>query len=148
MAAQTAQGKKKSGKADWTLNHIQKLYRIEHQIKENTLAERYQIRQDKSVPQPKKLEAWLIKSEQQVLPKKELGEAITYCLIQWDKLQRYTLDGRPNITEKIGYLVRPLSAQMPVRSYIVSSKQLKQMDLFPSIILCISKKNLSKWMAM
>ena len=97
VEAKTAQGKKKSGKADWALNHIQKLYRIEHQIKEKTVAERYQIRQDKSVPLLTQLEAWLIKSEQQVLPKTKLGEAITYCLNQWDKLQRYTLDGRLNI---------------------------------------------------
>ena len=45
----------------------------------------------------KQFETWLIKSEQQVLPKTKLGEAITYCLNQWEKLQRFTLDGRLNI---------------------------------------------------
>ena len=95
--AKTAQGKKPRGKADWALNHIQKLYRIEHQIKDKTVAERYQIRQEKSLLLLKQFEAWLIKSEQQVLPKTKLGEAITYCLNQWGKLQRYTLDGRLNI---------------------------------------------------
>lgn len=45
----------------------------------------------------KQLEAWLIKSEQQVLPKTKLGEAIQYCVNQWEKLKRYTLDGRLNI---------------------------------------------------
>ena len=97
VEAKTAQGKKPSGKADWALNHIQKLYRIEHQIKDKTVAERYQARQEKSLPLLKQFETWLIKSEQQVLPKTKLGEAITYCLNQWDKLQRYTLDGRLNI---------------------------------------------------
>lgn len=95
--AKTAQGKKSSGKADWALNHIQKLYRVEQQIKDKATAERYQIRQEKSVPLLKQFETWLIKSEQQVLPKTKLGEAITYCLNQWEKLQRYTLDGRLNI---------------------------------------------------
>jgi len=95
--AKTAQGKKPSGKADWALNHIQKLCRIEQQIKDKTLDERYQIRQEKSVPLLKQFEAWLLKSQQQVLPKTKLGEAITYCLNQWEKLQRYTLDGRLNI---------------------------------------------------
>lgn len=95
--AKTAQGKKPSGKADWALNHIQKLYRIEQQIKDKTLTERHQVRQEKSEPLLKQFETWLIKSEQQVLPKTKLGEAITYCLNQWEKLQRFTLDGRLNI---------------------------------------------------
>ena len=40
---------------------------------------------------------WLIKSEQQVLPKTKLGEAILYTLNQWDKLITYTDDGHLNI---------------------------------------------------
>ncbi len=95
--AKTAQGKKTNGKADWALNHIQKLYRIEQQIKDKIVDERYQIRQEKSVPLLKQFETWLIKSEQQVLPNTKLGEAITYCLNQWEKLQRYTLDGKLSI---------------------------------------------------
>ena len=39
----------------------------------------------------------LIKSEQQVLPKTKLGEAILYTLNQWDKLIAYTQDGQLNI---------------------------------------------------
>lgn len=95
--AKTAQGKKTNGKADWALNHIQKLYRIETQIKDKTIEARYRIRQEKSLPLLKQFEAWLIKSEQQVLPKTKLGEAIQYCVNQWQKLQGYTLDGRLNI---------------------------------------------------
>ncbi len=41
--------------------------------------------------------AWLTKSSQQVLPKTQLGGAIQYCLNQWQKLERYTLDGQLNI---------------------------------------------------
>ena len=32
-----------------------------------------------------------------MLPKTKLGEAIQYCLNQWEKLARYTLDGLLNI---------------------------------------------------
>lgn len=95
--ANVAMGKHKSGKVEWALNHIQKLYRVETQIKSKTSVERYQIRQEKSLPLLKQFETWLIKSEQQVLPKTKLGEAIQYCLNQWEKLLRYTLDGRLNI---------------------------------------------------
>ena len=98
----TAMGKHKSGKVEWALNHIQKLYRIEIQIKNKTPDERVKIRQEKirqekSLPLLKQFEAWLIKSEQEVLPKTKLGEAVQYCLNQWIKLQRYTLDGHLSI---------------------------------------------------
>lgn len=80
------------------LNHIQKLYRVEPQIKGKMADERYHIRQEKSLVLPKQFETWLIKSEPEVLTKTKLYEALQYCLKnQWEKLQRYTLDGRLNI---------------------------------------------------
>jgi hypothetical protein len=97
MEAKTAQGKKPSGKADWALNHIQKLYRIEALIKDKTVDERQAIRQEKALPLLEQLKQWLIKSEQSVLPKTKLGEAITYCLNQWGKLTVYPNDGALNI---------------------------------------------------
>ncbi|OFC69250.1 IS66 family transposase [Alteromonas confluentis] len=97
MEAKKGAGSKGSGKADWALNHIQKLYRVETQLKEETAATRYAQRQEKSLPLLNQFEAWLIKSAQQVLPKTKLGEAIQYCLNQWHKLVRYTLDGQLTI---------------------------------------------------
>ena len=93
MEAKKGAGKKGSGKADWALNHIQKLYRIETQLKDSSAEERYTTRQEKSLSLLNQLHAWLTKSTQQVLPKTKLGEAIQYCLNQWHKLERYTLDG-------------------------------------------------------
>ena len=58
---------------------------------------RYLTRQEKRLPLLNQLHAWLMKSVQQVLPKTKLGEAIQYCLNQWEKLARYTLDGLLNI---------------------------------------------------
>lgn len=95
--AKVAQGKKPSGKADMALSIIQKLYRIETQIKDLTLSERYQRRQDKALPIINQFKDWLITSQQQVLPKTKLGEAISYTLNQWDKLITYTQDGHLNI---------------------------------------------------
>ena len=97
MEAKKGAGNKSSGKADWALNHIQKLYRIETQLKQHTAEERYTLRQEKSLPLLNQLHTWLNKSAQQVLPKTKLGEAIQYCLNQWHKLERYTLDGQLNI---------------------------------------------------
>ena len=81
----------------WALNHIQKLYRVETLIKDKTIAERHTIRQEKILPLLAQFKQWLIKSEQSVLPKTKLGEAVTYCLNQWEKLTVYPKDGRLNI---------------------------------------------------
>jgi hypothetical protein len=40
---------------------------------------------------------WIIKCEQQVLPKTKLGESILCTLNQWDKFTAYTQDGQLNI---------------------------------------------------
>ena len=58
---------------------------------------RYLTRQEKSLPLLNQLHTLLEKSVQQVLPKTKLGEAIQYCLNQWEKLVRYTLDGQLSI---------------------------------------------------
>ena len=66
-------------------------------IKDKSIAERYAIRQEKTLPLLEQFKQWLIKSEPSVLPKTKLGEAVTYCLNQWDKLTVYPNDGRLNI---------------------------------------------------
>ena len=58
---------------------------------------RYLTRQEKSLPLLNQLHTLLEKSVQQVLPKTKLGEAIQYCLNQWEKLARYTFDGQLSI---------------------------------------------------
>ena len=62
--AQKAQDKdsKKTGKAYWVLNHIQKLYRIETQIKDLPIELRYRFRRAKSVPLLMQIKTWLDKS--------------------------------------------------------------------------------------
>ena len=97
MEAKQSQPKGKSGKADMALNQIQQLYAIEKRMKDKTPEEKQQIRQEKAVPLLNKLKAWLEKSSLQVIPKSKMGDAINYCLNQWQKLIRYTEDGRLNI---------------------------------------------------
>jgi transposase len=88
---------KKTGKADWALNQIQKLYRIEKQIKGLSVEERYRIRQEQSIPLLGQFKAWLDKSAPNVLPKSLLGNALNYALNQWEKAIRYCDDGRLDI---------------------------------------------------
>ncbi len=116
MEAKKGAGKKGSGKADWALNHIQKLYRLETQLKDKTVEERYITRQEKSVPLLSQLHMWLMKSAQQVLPKTKLGEAIQYCLNQWKKLERYTLDGLLSIDNN--------RAERGIKPFVIGRKNL------------------------
>ncbi|CBJ80685.1 putative transposase [Xenorhabdus bovienii SS-2004] len=97
MEAKQAQGKNKTGKADIALSLIQSLYRVEHQVKGLSPAEKYRIRQEKALPIWDKLSAWLVKTRSQVIPKSKLGEAVTYLSNQWAKLIRYREDGRLSI---------------------------------------------------
>lgn len=97
LEAEVAQGKNKSGKATWALNHIGKLYALEKRLKTASSAERYQARQEKALPLLETFKSWLEKSAQAVLPKTLLGKAIQYTLNQWDSLVRYVEDGNLKI---------------------------------------------------
>ncbi len=95
--AKKLQSKGKTGKADIALGTIQKLYRIETEIKTKSPEEKYRIRQEKSAPLLKKHKQWLDKSAIQVPPKSAIGKAIAYSLNQWHKLVRYIENGELNI---------------------------------------------------
>ena len=97
VEAEKAQPKGKTGKANWALNHIQKLYRVESKIKDKTAAEKWVIRQKESAPLIEQYRVWLEKSLLNTLPKSKLGEALSYSLNQWDKLIRYLDDGHLSI---------------------------------------------------
>jgi transposase len=95
--AEIAQPKGKTGKANWALNHIQKLYRIETLIKGETAPDKYRIRQAEAIPLITQFKDWLDKSALHVPPKTALGMAIAYALRQWPKLIRYIEDGNLSI---------------------------------------------------
>ena len=79
-------GKGRTGKANWALNHIQKLYRIETRFKGQPAEQKYQVRQAELVPLLNQYKAWLNKLASQVPPNTALGNAIGYSLNQWQKL--------------------------------------------------------------
>jgi len=79
----------KAGKAQMGLSYIQKLYRIEKEIKELSPDKRYKVRQERSLKVLNELHGWLEKALPQTPPKTALGQALTYLHNQWDKLARY-----------------------------------------------------------
>ena len=95
--ADLAKQKNKVSKAQWALNHIQKLYRIEQKIKGKTAEEKLAVRQKESLPLLLQFKDWLDKASLQVLPKSTLGKAIQYARNQWHKLIRFVENGSLNI---------------------------------------------------
>ena len=97
IEAQKIQVKGKTGKADWAINHIQKLYRIEKEIKGQPALDKQRLRQAQARPLLDVFKHWLDKSAIQVPPKSAIGKAIGYSLRQWPKLIRYLEHGDLNI---------------------------------------------------
>lgn len=90
-------GKPRPGKATTGLAFIQKLYRIEKAIKDDSPEARYRIRQEKAKPLLGEIRTWLDRSLPHVPPQSAVGKALHYLHTQWDKLIRYCEDGRLNI---------------------------------------------------
>ena len=114
IEAQKAQPKNKTGRADWAINLIAKLYRIEKSIKELPADEKKRIRDEKSVPLLEQFRAWLDKSALQVLPKSAIGKAVRYILNQWSKLIGYTHSGEINIDNN--------RAERAVKPFVIGRK--------------------------
>lgn len=97
VEAKKAEPKNKSGRATLAINKIAKLYRIEKKIKNLPANEKYQVRQDESLPLLNDLKKWLDKTILQIVPKSAIGKAIQYSLNQWEKLSGYIKSGDINI---------------------------------------------------
>ncbi len=89
-------GSKKNGNADVALTYIKNIYAIEKEADDRTLSidGRYQLRQERAVPLLKEYRQWLEDISTKTPPQGLLGKAISYALKQWDRLCRYTEDGR------------------------------------------------------
>lgn len=70
------------------------LFAIERDLAQATAEERHTLRQERSRPVLDAYLVWLKQQRGHTLPKSKLGEAITYCLNQWDKLTAFLKDGR------------------------------------------------------
>ena len=114
IEAQQAQGKGKTGKADWALNHIQKLYALESKLKHQSFEVKQQQRQQVATPLLQQLWDWLEKSKDTVPKESAVGKAIYYCQNQWPKLIRYLEDGRLNIDNN--------RAERAVKPFVIGRK--------------------------
>ena len=101
-------GQPKAGKASKALIYIQKLYRIEAQIKNASIDEKYQARQQQAVPILNEMKDWLDISLTQVPLTSLTGKALGYLANQWSTLTVYCEDGRVEIDNNgIERAIRP-----------------------------------------
>ncbi len=114
-----AQGKgknknKKTGKAQRGLAFIQKLYKIEKSVAHLKAAGRFTARQQQSLPLLEKLKHWLDESITTVPPQSTVGKALHYLNNEWDKLIRYTQDGRTLMDNNL--------AENAIRPFVIGRK--------------------------
>ncbi|WP_075878617.1 IS66 family transposase [Vreelandella massiliensis] len=114
IEAQKVQPAGKTGKADWALNQISKLYGVEKQAKALAPEARQALREQKSRPLVAQLRTWLDKSLAQVLPKSALGKALHYLDSQWPRLTRFLEDGRIPLDNNL--------AENAIRPFVVGRK--------------------------
>lgn len=102
LKAMPAEGSTLAAPAMEGLNYCNKLFAIEKTLADETVQNRYQMRLEQSKPVLDAFSAWLQVKKKQVLPKSKFGEAITYCLNQWKKLEGFLSDGRLEISNNRG----------------------------------------------
>lgn len=112
-----ATGKKTKGKtsrAQMALNYYAKLYAIERQLKNKTPAERYRVRQEKSLPILNQFKAWIEKTLPDITPSSALGKALHYAHRLWPKLTQYCHNGVIDISNQV--------AENSIRPFAIARK--------------------------
>jgi len=76
------------------INFCNRLFALERELKNVSAEDRYRERLKRGQPIIDEFKAWLDYQRPRVLPKSAFGQAVGYCLNQWDKLLAYLQDGR------------------------------------------------------
>jgi transposase len=80
---------------------IGRLFAVEKQAKDMSVAERLALRQTQSVAVLAELRRKLLAWKEQLLPKHPMAEAVNYTLGQWEELTVYTRDGMVPIDNNV-----------------------------------------------
>jgi transposase len=88
---ESAKGSKKAGGSHIALGKIQKIYRVEEELRglEMDAAEFLTKRKEQVVPLLEDFKVWLDEKALQVRPSSAFGQAISYASSQWTKVIRY-----------------------------------------------------------
>ena len=116
MDIKKAGSSKKTGGYNKALQFIKQLYGLEKIARQKEISgdELYEWRQKHAKPVLKKFKTWLEKKSNQVVPKGLLGQAVSYCLAQWHRLENYIKDGHAGIDNNV--------AENAIRPFVVGRK--------------------------
>jgi transposase len=114
LKALPADQKDKPVAAKVGFEYCNKLFAIERQLTDVSAEERYQQRLQKSKPILDEFHTWLKRQRQLTIPKSAFGQAITYCLNQWDKLSNFLLNGRLEMNNN--------RAERSIKPFVISRK--------------------------
>lgn len=99
-------------RATYAMEHIQKLYSIEHKAKQTRLdvAQVLHLRKTESIPILETLGNRMKEQYVQTLPKSPIGKALGYSIERWNELMIYTTDGKLNIDNNpVENSIRPVA---------------------------------------
>ena len=99
-------------RAEFVLTQMQKLYAVEKIARDENYshAQRYELRQQESVPVLELLHNWFKENIMLVLPKSTIGEAMAYSLARWKRLCIYAQDGKLEIDNNlVENVIRPVA---------------------------------------
>ena len=96
------------------LGYIQRLFAIEHRIRDQAPEARWRVRQRESAPVLEEFRDWLDTVLPTVVPGSALGKAIAYTDAQWPKLIRFLQDGRLELHNN--------RAENAIRPFVVGRK--------------------------
>ncbi len=100
----------RQSKAEAGLRFIQKLYAIERSVRDLSVQERLDVRQQRSLPVVRELRMWLDQALASVVPQSLTGKALTYLDGQWEKLVRVFDYGHvPIDTNAVENAIRPFA---------------------------------------
>ncbi|HEY6349676.1 MAG TPA: IS66 family transposase [Candidatus Angelobacter sp.] len=80
---------------------IRRLYAVEQEAQEVSVAERLALRQARSVPVLAQLREKFLTWKEQLLPKHPMAEAVNYALGQWAELNVFSTDGAVPIDNNV-----------------------------------------------
>jgi transposase len=121
----------------YALEHMQQLYAIERDCKENYISDEQKqlVRLQQAAPILQHLGKWMKGQYVQVLPKSPIGQALAYSIQRWDKLSIYTTNGMLNIDNNpVENSIRPVAIGRKNYLFAGSHEAAKRSAMFYSLV--------------
>jgi transposase len=135
-------------RAEFALEQMQQLYAIERKARELKLSyrQRYELRQQESVPVLQVIESWLKENIIKVLPKSPIGKAIGYSLERWDKLKYFAGDGEVEIDNNlVENSIRPVALGRKNYLFAGSHEAAQRAAMVYSLLATCKKNNIEPY---